>query len=89
MRRFGKRGAAWNRVRASLKRDFDKLGIRFCENCGSTFNLSFAHRKKRRFITTEDELKCVALLCQICHEFIEYSGHDRMFETITRIIENR
>jgi hypothetical protein len=31
----------------------------------------------------------VALLCQPCHERIEFSGHEQMYEAITRIIENR
>lgn len=51
--------------------------------------LSFAHRYKRRFITTDEELRVVALLCQKHHEEIEFSGHDEMYEAITAIINSR
>ena len=81
--------AQWNRIRAKLKQTFERQGITRCEVCGSTFALSFAHRLKRRFITTEDELHTVALLCQKHHEELEHSGHERMYDAITAIIEAR
>lgn len=85
----GKKSLAWDRLRAKLKQKFFDLGIVRCEKCGSGFNLSFAHRLKRRFITDEAELATVALLCVPCHTQIEHSGHERMYEAITQIINNR
>lgn len=79
----------WNNARRKLKKNFEENGIVRCEKCGGTFALGFAHRLKRRFITTEAEMFTVALLCQMCHEKIEHSGHDAMYAEITRIIENR
>jgi putative intracellular protease/amidase len=83
------RAKKWPQVRAKLKRQFEAMGITCCEICGSSFALSFAHRLKRRFITTMDELATAALLCQQHHTQIEHSGHERMFETITQIISSR
>lgn len=79
----------WNKIRAKLKDEFERMGLTACEVCGGTFALSFAHRYKRRFIHDEKELATVALLCQKHHEELEHSGHEKMFEGITRIIEKR
>lgn len=85
----GKKSLAWDRTRAKLKRQFFEMNIVRCEKCGSGFNLSFAHRLKRRFITDEAELMTVALLCVPCHTGIEHSGHERMYKAITALINNR
>lgn len=79
----------WHNARRKLKIQFERMGVTRCEMCQGTFALSFAHRLKRRFITTEEELMTVALLCQKDHERIEHSGHDEMFRRITEIISNR
>jgi hypothetical protein len=79
----------WNNARRKLKEQFTRMGIQRCEICQGTFALSFAHRLKRRFITTEEELMAVALLCQKHHEEIEFSGHENMYQAITKIIEQR
>jgi hypothetical protein len=95
----------WNRVRAKIKKDFEQRQIMSCERCGNPNFLSFAHRLKRRYITTEEELSMVALLCMTggnkpkkfedgrtltgCHEILEYGPKDEMFDTITEIIEKR
>lgn len=89
LRRRGKKTAAWDRVRAKLKKQFFDLGIVRCEQCGTDSFLSFAHRLKRRFITDEAELMTVALLCVPCHQVIEHSGHESMYEAVSRIIDNR
>lgn len=81
--------AQWNRVRAKLKVRFENLGITFCEKCGSSFNLRFGHRYKRRFINTLEELEMVALLCERCDTDLEYGGHERLYWEITKIIEQR
>lgn len=85
----GRKTRQWEKARAELKKDFDRMGIRHCEGCGSTFNLSFAHRLKRRFIVTEDELRQVALLCVPCHQTIEQLTHSEMFAFINQLIEKR
>lgn len=87
--RRGRKAIAWDRLRAKLKQKFFDLGIVRCEECGTGYNLSFAHRYKRRFITDEAELATVALLCVPCHQVIEHSGHAKMYEAISRLIEKR
>lgn len=86
---MGKRTDKWNRVRAKLKKKFEAMGITRCELCFGTFGLSFAHAKKRRFITEDADWEDVALLCQPCHEKIEFSGHEQMEEAIRQIIDSR
>lgn len=86
---MGKRTDKWNRVRAKLKQRFESAGITRCEVCFGTFGLAFAHSKKRRFILTDEDWEQVALLCQPCHEKIEFSGHDSMYEAILDIISKR
>lgn len=91
----GKKTQQWDRVRASLKREFAEKGITYCEICGKSDYLSFAHRLKRRYITDEDELRMVALLCMDspngkgCHTLLEHGRSEVMFEVITEIINNR
>lgn len=79
----------WANARRQLKVQFENLGLTRCERCNGNFALSFAHRVKRRFITTAEELMTVALLCQKCHEQIEFSGHENMRIAIDAIIEKR
>lgn len=76
----------WTRVRAELKKQFKEWGVTRCEICAGTFALSFAHSKKRRFIYSEDDWREVALLCQSCHDRVEHSGHQKMYETIKDVI---
>jgi hypothetical protein len=73
----------------TLKKEFEAMGITRCEVCQGTFALSFAHRSKRRFITDGEELRVVALLCQIHHDEIEHSGHEQMKLAIDKIISSR
>ena len=79
----------WNTVRQKLKVEFERQGITRCEECNAAYPRSFSHRYKRRFITTDAELRTVALLCIPCHEKYEFAGHEKMFEGINRIIERR
>lgn len=82
-------------ARQKLKKRFFEMGITACEMCGRTDYLSFAHRLKRRFITDERELEMVALLCMDnpngrgCHNRLEHSSHQEMFDRITEIIQRR
>src|SRR5688572_13394179 len=85
--------AVWNRTRAKLKKKFLEKGVTQCQMCGRANYLSFAHRLKRRKITTQEELEIVALLCTSnpdgkgCHDRLEYGPPEVMFETITRLHE--
>jgi hypothetical protein len=85
----GKKSQAWDRARAKLKVLFERADVTTCEICGGTFGLSFAHRLKRRFITTPEELLTVALLCQTHHNELEVLPHSEMYERITAIINSR
>lgn len=66
----------WDDHRYKLKEEYEERGITRCENCGSGLFLGFAHRKKRREYNL-DKSKLIdfnetALLCQECHDSIEY-----------------
>lgn len=93
MKRRGKKTLEWYKARAELKKEFERMGITACElrlkGCTSNFALSFAHRIKRRFITTEQELKIVALACLNCHNIIEAQGHEKMARAVDQAIANR
>lgn len=86
---ISKKTLAWDRLRAKLKKEFADKGITYCEMCGRNDYLSFAHRIKRRYITDEQELRTVALLCmdnpdgQGCHSILEYGDKQVMFDTST------
>lgn len=80
----------WTRIRQKLKTEFLRKGITVCEMCGGSFGLGFAHRYKRRFLTTDEEKRTVILCCQICHRQLdEGMSHEQMYETVTKVIENR
>lgn len=88
----------WARIRKELLKEFEAMGINYCEarynGCAGTFGLAFAHRFKRRLIPKEEpqrseELRTVAYLCVKCHELLEHSGHEIMYNSITKIIEER
>jgi 4-hydroxy-3-methylbut-2-en-1-yl diphosphate synthase IspG/GcpE len=95
MLRRGRKTAKWDRIRAELKKQFAAMNLIVCEMCGRTNFLSFAHRLKRRYITTDEELKTVALLCMSnpdgegCHTKLEHGDKQVMYDTITEIIERR
>lgn len=86
------RNKLWNtKIRPQLKKRFEELGITACQVCGQTSFLSFAHRLKMRFITSEEELAMAALLCTMkrdgsagCHQDIE--GKPNMYDFITSLI---
>jgi hypothetical protein len=61
----------------------------YCEMCSGSFGLAFAHSQKRRFIHTKELYWEVALLCQMCHEKVEFSGHENMKRQIKEIIDGR
>ena len=58
-----------------LKELYLSKDITRCEMCGGSWGLSFAHRKKRRFYQTLEDLSDfneTLLLCYTCHNRIEY-----------------
>jgi len=59
------------------------------EGSGATWPVALAHSKKRRMIQDRDDYFEVALLCQTCHENVEFSGHENMERAIREIIERR
>lgn len=79
----------WNYVRSKLKKEFESKGITSCElkysGCMRDNFLSFAHAKKRRYLTDE-ELYIVILACQPCHHKIEY---DPNMQSIVEGVINR
>ncbi len=89
MNRLGKKSKANKKNNAELKQIFTKLGIDFCEICGCRFGLTWAHSRKRRFITTDEMMKHVALLCLPHHQEIERLPSLAMFQKVTEIIEKR
>lgn len=80
----------WKQIRPKLKERFERAGQLVCEICGGTFGLSFAHRSKRRFITTKEELEVAALLCQLCHtDLDEKAGHEEMYKVVTELRDKK
>jgi hypothetical protein len=80
----------WTKLRAEIKRDFERAGVTHCQMCGShsggVLGLSFAHAKKRRDCVTDEDKRTIALLCVYpCHEKLEFGPKDVMRETVTRL----
>jgi hypothetical protein len=73
----GKRTKAWNAARPKLKAEYLERGITYCEvglpNCTGTYNLSFAHRYKRRDPRCEHSFEGTLLCCIPCHTVLEKS----------------
>ncbi len=87
--KLGRKGREWAATRARLKVQFEAAGIMRCEICGGRFALGFAHRKKRRNVTTQAELEIVALLCNADHTALEMLPEAEMGERIDAIIASR
>jgi len=63
-------------LRINKENFFGKLDRNYCESCGVSFGLSFAHRQKRRHYRTVKELTDyneVIVLCLREHQIIEKS----------------
>lgn len=89
--KVGKKTLKWIEVRKELVEQFASKGIDSCEaklfGCYGRYTAHFAHRMKRRYIKTEDELRFVAYLCNNCDP--EYSQKDYLYLFVTKIVENR
>jgi hypothetical protein len=87
----GKKTKNWDIV---IYAELRLLEINSCEGhlipqCLNNFALGLAHSRKRRDIKNDTEFREVALLCQKCHEFLEYGDKGVMEKTIKEIIKNR
>jgi hypothetical protein len=63
------------KANATLKKLFISKGIITCEICHSPYQLTWMHRKKRRYYLTAEELSDfseVILACMSCHQKCEY-----------------
>lgn len=93
MRRLGRKGLEWVRVRRQLKCEFRGLGITTCElglpGCMVDNGLGFAHALKRRHVATLADLRRVALLCNNCHDTLELNGEAKMCRIIDSLIAKR
>ena len=94
MIKAGKKTKEWNKVRLQVKKYFIDQGITTCEirlkGCTNNYPLSFAHTKKRRFVT---DLSRVVLCCLECHHKVEYQAlkytGQSMEDYLESIITNR
>lgn len=88
IRRVGKVGKANATANRKLKKIFLSHGITQCEYCGSDNYLGFAHRHKRVWYRSNlgnlYKFNQVLLLCQVCHEMIEYNAErtDHLFTAL-------
>lgn len=76
---LGKRGSMNKKANAILKQKFLGAGITRCERCGTDNFLSFAHKLKRRYMNTAEELSDIntcLLLCIPCHNLVEYDKEE-------------
>lgn len=87
--KLGRKGKEWAATRAKLKVRFQRAGVTRCEHCGTDNGLGFAHRRKRRNITTQAELETVALLCNEFHDWLEALPEEKMGRSIDAIIAAR
>jgi hypothetical protein len=85
--KLGKKGKADAKNRLYLNKLFTKLGIDYCERCGSRIRLTFAHRFTRQHCNTVDEMRHVARICLKCH--MEIEGTPTMTEEVDRLIDSR
>lgn len=87
--RLGKKGLLWEATRKRLKVRFEAAGITRCEICGNGYALGFAHRFKRRNITTQTELETCALLCNEHHDELEILPESEMGKRVDALIAAR
>lgn len=90
MKRYvGKKMKVNKKNNAELKIIFEKLGIRRCEDCGSTFGLTYAHSQKRKDVKSDADYKEVAILCLKCHIRYEQFQPPIMTRKIRNLIAKR
>lgn len=92
LKRLGKKGLAWEKVRRELKVKFQRAGITSCEirgyGCWGDNGLGFMHAKKRRNLGP-GELSVVCLGCCICHDRAELLPEQEMTALVMQTIASR
>lgn len=86
---MGRRTAMNTEALAINKANFAKLGVTYCESCGTTSGLTFAHKKKRRHYRTVEELTDyneVIVLCMYEHQLAEKSKRltEQLFDRLRK-----
>jgi hypothetical protein len=91
LKAVGDKTDAWTKTRAELVVRFQAAGITTCElryvGCWKNNALSFAHSKKRRKVSSDEELRECILACVPCHNRLEYGKN--MYEIVQRVIASR
>ena len=82
----------WITVRdTEIVPQFVAWGITMCElglnGCRKYIYLGFAHTKKRRHISSPDDLRRVVLACDVCHNLAEYFCMETTGQTMTVFLE--
>lgn len=90
-KKVGKTEEWYNVMHNEIIPQFEKWGIYSCEintkQCVKSMYLGFAHTKKRRNITTPEDLRRVVLACQPCHNIVEYMCIQYTGKTMTNFLE--
>jgi hypothetical protein len=88
MNQKGRKTNEWDNARAWLKIQFSQVGIHTCQLrlAGCTFDnfLGFAHPAKRRNLL-DGEIRVAALLCQNCHQVIEFGPPEEMRRIVEKL----
>jgi hypothetical protein len=91
LKAVGDKTDAWTKTRAELVVRFQAAGVTTCElryeGCWRSNALSFAHSKKRRKITGQTALEECILVCNPCHNRLEYGKN--LYEIVRRVIASR
>ena len=90
----GKRTNEWNEIRTKeLKPAFKRAGVVECElrwpGCMKDNYLGFAHSKRRRDITTPEQMREVLICCQNCHDALDLRPHAETEAIVQTIIAAR
>jgi hypothetical protein len=89
---LGKKGKEWKDAPDGLKLEFEAIGITSCElkyeDCWTDNALGFAHAAKRRKLSRED-LKHVILICNPCHDRIEFLPPEEMKRIVDVVCQQR
>jgi len=90
----GKKVRAWDEIRTKeLKPAFKRAGVVECElrwpGCMKDNYLGFAHSKRRRDITTPEQMREVLICCQNCHDALDLRPHAETEAIVQTIIAAR
>jgi hypothetical protein len=89
----GRKTKQWNATRRKLVSEFAAMGITSCElryeGCFGEGALGFAHGRKRRHLKGDELKTLVILICNPCHDRIEFLPAEEMLRIIQEVIEKR